>query len=342
MPNQPSRLRLGVAACAFVLTAACTDRHPLATTAPAPSEMKTLECSADVATRTLSCTTPPPATTSGARANVIMGGQDVYVKLASVSSSYDAGTQVFQTNVTVQNLVKQSLGTSDGVTVQGVRVFFASGPTATSGSGTIEVINETGEELFLGSSQPYFQYNEILAPYQISSALPWQFSVPNTVGTFRFTVYVSAPMVDESTSLLDRVWSGMVSGAWALGGNWEDGAAPDSSSAVGIPNAALMTGPNMPVLGADERVTHLRVGAASTLGLAGFTLRADGNVDAVGTIGGGTTWMTGTNTLLRGNVDALRVTGSTRLQGGTRATGAVSVQDGSLTVKDQALSISIP
>lgn len=336
-------LRRGAAACALVLTAGCTDHQPLATELPSPQQMATVDCQADVRSQTVSCTAPLAAAPSrGARTNLTIGGQDLYVRLANSGTTYDAGTGVFQTSVTVQNLIRQSLGTADGATVAGLKVFFYTGPTVTGGTGTVDVANATGTDLFLGSNQPHYLYPQILAPYEISAAQTWRFNVSSEVTSFRFTVYVDAPAMDESLSILDRVWTGLVDAVWTTPGNWQDGVAPDSSSTVGVLADSLTAGPNAPVLAEDARVRHLRVGFGNTLGLGGFTMRADGNVDAVGPISGGTLWMTGSGALLRGNVDALRVTGSTRLQGAVRTTGAVAVQDASLTVTDQALSISIP
>ena len=51
--------------------------------------------------------------------------------------------------------------------------------------------------------------------------------------------------------------------------------------------------------------------------------------------------MAGTGALLGGNVDALVVTGSVKLQRATKATSAVSIADGSLSVADKPLTISI-
>lgn len=343
MLTHPSRLRQGAVVCALVLTAACTDRNPLATTLPAPQQLASVDCHVDVRSQTVSCTAPvAPAPSRGARTNLTLGGQDLYVRLASTGSTADTVAGTFETNVTVQNLIRQSLGTPDGATVSGLKVFFFTGPTVTSGTGTVEVANETGTDLFLGSNQPYFLYPQILAPYEISAAQTWRFNVSADVNAFRFTVYVDAPATDESLSILDRVWTGLADSTWTTPGNWKDGVAPDSSSTVGILADSLTTGPNAPILAEDARVLHLRVGFGNMLGLEGWTMRADGNVDAVGPISGGTLWMTGSSALLRGNVDALRVTGSTRLQGAVKATGAVTVRDGSLTVTDQALSISIP
>src|SRR5262249_12311880 len=133
-----------------------------------------------------------------------------------------------------------------------------------------------------------------------------------------------------------------VSTAWDSAGNWQGGVVPDSSSVVAIPPDSLLTGAhNHPVLESNVRVAAIYVGFGSTLTQGLYTLQSAGIVDAVGTISGNTVVMTGTGTYLRGNVGALQVSGSTELQGAVKTTGAVSVT-GVLTVKDQAMSISLP
>ncbi|HSU18026.1 hypothetical protein [Longimicrobium sp.] len=324
-----------------MLLAACTDR--LLPTAAAPAlpagTVGQVTCSVNVPAQTMSCTSVKPA---GPRGDRIIGKQDVYVKLSSSGTTWDAGTEILSSNVVVQNLADRPMGTPDGFTVSGVKVFFQTGPTVTSGTGSVTVANPDGTDgTFLASNQTYFSYGEILSPYQLSRAKTWQFNVPSTVVSFEFTVYVSTPLPNENDPLVDKVWTGAVDSVWSTPGNWQDGVVPDSSSVVAIPPDSLLASHTQPVLAADADVGYLRVGAASSLGLKGFTLRARANVDAVGTISGGTVWMSGTGALLRGNVDALQVSGSTQLQGTVKATGAVSVT-GSLSVKDQVMSIQLP
>lgn len=324
---------------ALVLLAACSDDATLPTQA-APS-LAQLACAVDVHAQTLSCASVNAWGHAGARGDRIIGGQDVYVKLSSSGTAYDGETQVLRSDVTLQNLAQQAMGTPDGTTVAGTRIFFASGPTVTAGTGTVSVANADGTDVFTASNQPYFLYGEILSPYQVSAARTWRFNVSPTVTTFTFTVYVSAPLADERIPLVDRMWTGAVSTDWADGRNWQGGVAPDSGSVVAIPPDSLLASPNFPALSGDAVVRHLRVGYASTLALNGHALRVRGNVDAVGAISGGPQTVSGDSALLRGNVGALQVTGHARLQGAVKTSGAVSVT-GSLTVKDQALSIQVP
>jgi hypothetical protein len=322
----------------LVGAAACTDQ-PLAPV-PAPEPVPTLtrvECTITVRTAEVSCQSSIPSP-AGGPSFIVMGGQDRYVKLASSGASYDAGAQTFDLPVTVQNLLSTAIGTKDGSTATGVRVFFADSPT-----NGVSVANSDGTFFFTTAAQPYFFYNQLLIPYQISASKTWRFDVPSPVLSFTFTVYVDADRRDEDESLFDRLWSGVTSSAWELATNWAGGVVPDSATTVTILPAALTPpAPHQPVLATDADVLHLRVGFGSTLAPAANTLRVRGNLDAPGTITGGTAWMSGESALLAGNVHALRITGSAHLQGAVRATGAVSIADGSLALNGHPLSIQVP
>ena len=327
---------------ALPLLAACADRS---LTLPAPPVVPaepaaTLLCTVNVPEQEMSCT--PVSQEGAARGNKLLGGQEKYIRLTSSGTAYNAGTQIFSSNVTVQNLLKQSMGTTDGTTVTGVDVFFAAQPQVTSGTGSVTVSNADGIGTFTATNQRYFHYAEIIETYEISSAKSWQFQISGSVSNFSFTVYVSAPLADESASLLDEVWAGGTSGDWQTGANWNSGVAPDSANTVAIPpDSMLASGHAFPTLSANARVTHLRVGYGSSLALAGYTLTAYGNVDAVGTVSGGTVKVAGSGAYVGGTFSAVQVTGSAQLQRSTRATGAVAVT-GSLGVKDQVLTITIP
>ncbi|HEU4560421.1 MAG TPA: hypothetical protein VFS20_21400 [Longimicrobium sp.] len=184
----------------FVLSAlaACADRSPVSPVdGPEPATLTKLSCTVQVRASSLTCT-PATPTAGGARGALYVGGQGVYVRLTSSGVSYNAGTGILSASVTVQNLLGQPIGTTDGVTADTVRVFFESGPTRTAGSGSVEVANEDGSRAFTQASQPYFDYPGILATEQTSAPQEWQFSLPNTVETFVFTVYVAAPVPDEN------------------------------------------------------------------------------------------------------------------------------------------------
>jgi hypothetical protein len=341
-------VRRGGALVALALLGGCVDRALTApgSQTPAPDALPVARCTVVVASRSLTCSDAhgaEPALASAASADRIIGGQDTYVRLTSSGTAYDSGTEILSSNVTVQNLAQNVLGTPDGVAVQGVRVFFHNQPTTTSGTGSVDILNEDGSGTFTSTGQPYFEYVQTLAPYEISTSKTWQFSVPSTVTRFQFAVYVSAPMVDESSSLLDRVWAGLTDGDWSTPSNWASGVAPVASSTVAIP-ADSMLAPlhSQPALSAPTSVANLRVGFASALALNAQTLTVSGNVDVIGSITGGRLDLTGASSRVGGTVDGLRITGGATMQRAVKATSAVSVEDGSITASDRVLSITIP
>ncbi|MDB4913539.1 MAG: hypothetical protein JWM95_1183 [Gemmatimonadetes bacterium] len=175
--------------------------------APAPVAplrvLARVQCVATTATRQLACVSEDAAraVAGGVTADLIVGGQNTFVTLTSSNVVY-AG-DVFSFTTTVQNLLGQALGTTDGTTLDptGVRVFFEQQPVATSGSGSLDFINPVGGgslvdgyATFTQANQPYYQYNELLSPSEVSPAKGWAIHVPATVGTFAFSVYVSAPV----------------------------------------------------------------------------------------------------------------------------------------------------
>ena len=185
-----------------VALAACSDsvmapRQP----APLPPAVAAASytCDVRVQERSISCgptSNTAPATSAVRRPNldVIYGGQGLYTQLASANTSYDVAEEIFQSDVTVKNLLRDPIGTKDLATVtpQGVRVFFTQEPIVTGGTGTVTIANADGVGTFTAGAQPYFQYNQVLIQNQTSNAKTWQWDVPNTVTSFSFKVAVSA------------------------------------------------------------------------------------------------------------------------------------------------------
>lgn len=197
----------GVLSAVGLLAAACAESGaPTAPTAVFRTDLIT--CAAAVRAGTLSCASAQPSVApqagraSGMSLDRIFGGQGALVRLASSGTSYNSGTQIFSSNVTLENLIAQPMNTADGTTPDagGIKVFFNSGPTVTGGTGgPVNVANSDGTGTFLGSSQQYFLYSDgaVLASGSTTSAKSWQFSVPATVTTFEFQVFVSTRLPDE-------------------------------------------------------------------------------------------------------------------------------------------------
>jgi hypothetical protein len=173
-----------LAAAALLALGACTDRNPAASVRPGlpASAPRMLTCTVAVRAATMSC--GGEGTDVGSASAVIIGGQDVHVRLTSTGVGYDAFNR-FRMDVTLENLTAQVMG-------PGVIVFFSSGPVVVEGSGLVSVENPDGEDFFTGPQQPYFDYPGWIAPGDTAGPREWRFNVPETVERFRFGVYVDA------------------------------------------------------------------------------------------------------------------------------------------------------
>jgi hypothetical protein len=204
-PRHHRLLRRGSSLLGAALTfaaAACADRaNPLAPTPGpgtgtpgAPITVQALECSASRAALTVRCS-PLRPNQSGASGNIIVGSQGVFVQVTTSGVAYNAGTGQFTFNTTLQSLIEQPMGTTDGTTLDpsGIRIFFHSGPNVTSGTGVASVLPD-GFATFTAAGQPYYQYNQVLASGATSAAKAWTLIMPPTVLTFDFLLYVSAPV----------------------------------------------------------------------------------------------------------------------------------------------------
>jgi len=105
------------------------------------------DCVVDVSARETACAVPVPSRTPGGPARAILGTP--YVKLRSFNVSYDSVTSIFKADLNVQNLLPEVMGTPDGTTVTGTKVFYESGPSVTGyvnpgDTGTVTVRNADG------------------------------------------------------------------------------------------------------------------------------------------------------------------------------------------------------
>jgi hypothetical protein len=149
-------------------------------------------CVADVAALELSCEPLNRVGTLIGPQFLIVGGQGVFVLLENTPPQLQGPR--FKFDVTVKNLIPQTLGTPDGTNVTGVDVFFFTPPYAVTSSGpntTITIDNaQTGT--FTNTGQAYYSYPQAILPGSTSAAVGWQFTLGNDVETFAFQVYVAA------------------------------------------------------------------------------------------------------------------------------------------------------
>jgi hypothetical protein len=164
---------------------------------PGPGDGVALDCSLHVATGTLACGTPGAGTGPASGDNIIVGKQNVKVKLVAsghteTGNPADGARDTLAINVTVQNLMAQALGTTDGTTLDpsGVQLFFHFGPIGQP-TGEVDMVNALNG-VFLEGNTPYYQYNEILSPGEVSPAQTWIFASDESVTNIHFRILVKA------------------------------------------------------------------------------------------------------------------------------------------------------
>lgn len=216
------------AAASLLVLGACSD-GPGAVAGPVVEgpvppgvTVQAIRCEADVAAAAVLCR-PDEGAAGGAQARTI-GSQGVYVRLANTNVQVQpaaGGGSEFSTDVTVQNLMVQRMGTPDGATVSGIAVFFHAGPYAADGAGEVEVANPTGYGTFTGAQQPYFAWSEVLPLNAVSSAKTWKFTLPAGVHRFTFRVFVKTELLpvivfDRSTGGNRDIWRVALDGSDAV------------------------------------------------------------------------------------------------------------------------------
>jgi Bacterial Ig-like domain (group 2) len=185
---------LGVMLCSVL--AACdagpTASEPAPVVPSAPAELSRMECTVTVASGAMQCR---DAVSTGPAAGLVTGRQNRTVRLQASNHSYDSPSGDYSIDVSVQNLIGQALGTTDGTTLdpKGVMVFFHTEPHPTAGDMGAQVSLENElRGIVLEADQAYFQYDEVLDPQETSAPATWEFDVPAGVTSFNFIVYVMA------------------------------------------------------------------------------------------------------------------------------------------------------
>jgi hypothetical protein len=230
--------RLSALFLSATVMAACSESSTLPSeslpTPPGRELLAKLTCTANVASARLTCVPGSASLSSGALGDLIIGGQNTYVKLTS-SNVVNNGTTL-SADVTVQNLTVQPWATADGTTPvgQGIRVFFHTLP-----SNGVTVANADGQATYTAANQPYHTYSgdtlgvdDILTANEVSGTKNWEFTL-NGAGSFTFQVYVVAKLPDDLGVLkwtqqtvnqfgieaINAVWGSSASNVWIGGTN---------------------------------------------------------------------------------------------------------------------------
>lgn len=190
-------LGLVFAGCRDVLSPAHSgEAEPPASSLESELHLATLRCEVSVTASDLSCreeTAPGVSRSAEGPSYAIYGNNQV--KLTSTNVHKDTTTGILYADVTIQNLRSGAIGTPDGTTVTGMKVFFHEGPTAIGyaapgDTGSVTVNNPDGYGKYSKAGQPYHFYPEILQAGDTSAVKTWEFKVAPTVTTWSFTVYV--------------------------------------------------------------------------------------------------------------------------------------------------------
>ena len=205
-------VRRGLVPVAALLgVSSCTDRPAPFAPAGGGATSAFITCTGSVATKSIACSTP--AQHSRMKSDVQIGSQGVYVTLRSANVLFTGASDTFQADISVQNLLAQTLGDSNGVAT-GVKVFFIQNPSAP----VVTAAPDTGT--FTASNQPFFTYTQSIAPFAVSGSQTWKWAM-HGASSFTFTVAVDAKVETEGGVLRwsPQVTTGTFNGLWGANAN---------------------------------------------------------------------------------------------------------------------------
>lgn len=145
---------------------------------------------------TISCAPATPRRGAGVSGNVIVAPTGTYAQFVPFNLVKDTVHQIWSFDAFLHNLLQQSIGTLNGTTVTGSKVFVTD-IEATQGSGIVSIINPDGTGNFTAPNQPYFNYNQIVAAGANSNAKLWKVSVPNSVTAVNMDILMSTDFPAE-------------------------------------------------------------------------------------------------------------------------------------------------
>jgi hypothetical protein len=194
--------------CSAVAALACGDiDRPLDQRGPkliaqqeGPPVLLSLRCELNGSASTISCSPVAPSIPARVSASVIHGATATYAIFFPFNLMTDTVAHTWQFMAYVQNLLKQPIGTLKGTTT-GVKVFVTDFHAIT-GNGAVSVGNADGSSNCTAPNQPYFRYNQIIAPSGYSQSKLWRFEVPNTVTAVSMSIVISADFPAEQNVAL--------------------------------------------------------------------------------------------------------------------------------------------
>lgn len=257
---------------ALAALSACTDggrpTAPRASSSAAPLVTVQMNCSLERNTAQVRCTSGPVHPTGKVRANgvhsdVVLPPDAVQLMLVFGADAFNGATGVLSIDIAVRNSSDHPIGTADGTTATGVKVFYADGPRVISGSGNVTVVNADSVGAFTAADQKFYDYREIVQPGAESARKRWQWRFTGDVQSWSFDLAVAADIGPARTYTIVDLGT--------LGGN--------SAQASAINNRGQVVGGSDDGSGANHP----------------FLWTAERGMADLGTLGGTKAWATALN-----------------------------------------------
>ena len=180
---------------------AAPPRMPVARAVAGRPVMLSVTCTFLRSASRVSCAPATPPRASGVSANVILSPTGTYATFALFNLVKDNVHQIWSFDAFVHNALEQSIGTLNGTTVTGSKIYVTS-ISVTQGTGTVSIINPDGIGNLTAPDQPYFTYNQVVAAGANSNAKLWKVSVPNTVTAVNMDILMTTDFPAEQTVTL--------------------------------------------------------------------------------------------------------------------------------------------
>ncbi len=204
------------AACALVLGIGCQDRDPAAPRQKPRADVATgplvfprsvgIDCRrAGVGNFVCTVSGAAVASPDKARPAVVIPPvwPNGYLSLSVRNKRFDGDT--LSVEIGVVNLLGQPMGTLDGATALGMKVFLWEPPQALDGSGVVTMVGAEGSEAFRTDTtgvEPYLTYGGMVAPQDTSAERTWRFLMPPGLHSMHFALGVSAAIPAEANVTL--------------------------------------------------------------------------------------------------------------------------------------------
>ncbi len=198
---------LAVVSCLLISLACQVDRvaapprMPVARAVAGTPVILSVTCTFSRRASTVSCAPAAPPRAAGVSADVILSPTGTYATFVPFNLVKDTVSQVWSFDAFLHNALQQAIGTLNGHTVTGSRIYVTD-IGATQGSGTVHIINPDGIGNLTAPNQPYFTYNQIVAAGANSNAKLWKVSVPNTVTAVNMDILMTTDFPAEQTVTL--------------------------------------------------------------------------------------------------------------------------------------------